>query len=97
MDSKIPLCKAESLDITIIVLRKWKSFDIITVCCNLSIVVFKIRNDRKNSLDLVFEFGPYKGILDIKAKKNNKQFGDEFVKETKKVSKSDKQLGLTIK
>lgn len=34
-------------------------------------------------LDLAFESGPYRGILDKKAKKKNEQFSSRFVEETK--------------
>lgn len=44
----------------------------------------------RNSLDLVFESGSYKSILDKKVKKNNKQFSDEFVEEKEKGLKSTK-------
>lgn len=32
-------------------------------------------------LDLAFKSGSYKGMLDKKAKKDNKQFGNGFIKE----------------
>lgn len=48
-----------------------------------------------NSLDLAFKSGPYGSMLDKKAKKDDEQFSDKFVKETKEDSKSSKQSGLT--
>lgn len=48
-----------------------------------------------SSLDLAFEFESYRGTLDKKAKKDNKQFTDRFVEETKKGLKSSKQSGST--
>lgn len=48
-----------------------------------------------NSLDLIFEFGLYGGMLDKKAKKGNEQFSIGFVKEMKESSKSGKQSSLT--
>lgn len=51
----------------------------------------------KSSLDLFFKSGLYEGMLDKKVKKNNKQFGNRFVKKTKKILKSGKQLSLTNK
>lgn len=41
-------------------------------------------------LDLAFKSGPYRGILDKKTKKNNEQFSDKFVEETKEGLKSGK-------
>lgn len=43
-----------------------------------------------SSLDLVFEFELYGGILDKEAKKDNKQFSARFVEETEEGSKSGK-------
>lgn len=51
----------------------------------------------ENSLDLVFKSGLYKGKLDKKVKKVNRQFSDGFVKETEKDLQSAKQLALTNK
>lgn len=41
--------------------------------------------------------GLYKGTLNKKAKKINEQFGDKFMEESKKDSKSGKKLDLTGK
>ncbi len=48
-----------------------------------------------NSLNLAFEFGPYGGTLDKKAKKDDEQFGGGFVEEAEKGSKSGEQSGST--
>lgn len=44
----------------------------------------------KSLLGLVLKSGQYRDMLDKKVKKHNEQFGNRFVKETKKGSKSRK-------
>lgn len=48
----------------------------------LSFLKYVIIN--KSSLDLTFKFKLYKSTLNKKAKKDNKQFGDLFVKNMEK-------------
>lgn len=51
----------------------------------------------ESPLNLAFESELYESMLDFKIEKNNKQFGDEFVEETKKGLKSGEQSDSTNK
>lgn len=44
----------------------------------------------KSSVDLAFEFKPYRGMLDKKTKKDDEQFDGQFVDKMEEGSKSGK-------